>query len=83
MKKDTRFSVLSNIPQEALTGMHRDTKRIIEQLRQTKGKVLSWKGKNAHDAKIRMDAMRRARKRGHVNYKEAHRKAGMLYFRVR
>ena len=83
MANNNRFSILKSVPQEALSGMHQDTKRIITQLRRTKGKVLSWKGKNAHDAKIRMDAMRRALKGGHVRYKEAYRKTNVLYFRVR
>ena len=82
MVNNKRFSVLSNIPQEALSGMHRDTKRIIEQLHRTKGKVLACKMKNPRDAKNRMDALMRARKRGHVKYKEGRRKMNTLYFRV-
>ena len=83
MVNNKRFSVLSNIPQEALSGMHKDTKKIIEQLKMTRGKVLACKMKNPRDAKIRMDALMRARKRGHVKYREAHRKTNTLYFRVR
>lgn len=83
MGKSNRFKVLSDIPKEALSGMHLDTKRIIEQIRTIRGKVLSCKMKNARDAKNRLDALRRAKKRGHVSNKEARRKAGMLYFRVR
>ncbi len=81
--KDNRFSVLRDIPAEALGGMHADTKRIIEQLGRAKGKVLSVRMKNPRDAKNRMDALRRAKARGHVKYKEGIRKAETLYFRVR
>ena len=83
MVNNKRFSVLSSIPQEALSGMHQDTKKIIEQLRTTRGKVLACKMRNPRDAKNRMDALRRAKARGHVRYKEGHRKMNMMYFRVR
>ena len=45
--------------------------------------MLACKLKDAHEAKIRMDALRRARKRGHVKYKEGRRKGQMLYFALR
>ena len=83
MARTNRFSILNNIPQEALGGMHPDTKQIIEQLLRTRGKVVACKMKNPRDAKNRMDALRRAKKRGYVKYKEGRRKAETLYFRVR
>lgn len=83
MANSNRFSVLSKIPADVLNQMHPDTKKVIEQIKTTKGKVLSFKSKDPREAKNRLDALRRARKRGHVKYKDAHRRAGMLYFRVR
>ena len=83
MARNKRFSILKNIPPEALGGMHPDTKQIIEQLMRTRGKVLSCKMKNPRDAKNRMDALKRAKARGHVKFKEGYRKAEMLYFRLR
>ncbi len=83
MARNNRFSVLSNIPANALGGMHPDTRKIIEKIRTTKGKVLSVRTKDAREGKNRMDALRRARARKHVRYLEAHRKGGMLYFRLR
>jgi len=83
MAKDNRFSVLSNIPAEALGGMHRDTKKIIEQIKTTRGRVLACKMKSAPEAKIRMDALRRALKRGHVKYIEGRRKGQVMYFRLK
>ena len=83
MAKNNRFSVLKDIPAEALGGMHSDTKKIIEQLRTTKGKVLSVRMKNPRDGKNRLDALRRAKARGHVKFKEGKRKAETLYFRMR
>jgi len=77
------FSVLRSIPAEALSGMHPQTKKIVKQLKTTKGRVLACRMKNPHEAKIRMDALRRAKARGHVRYLEAHRKGGVLYFRLR
>ena len=83
MAKDNRFSVLRQIPPDVLSQMHPETKEIIQRVKTTKAKVLTFKSKNPRDAKNRMDALRRARKRGHVRYKDAHRKAGTLYFRLR
>lgn len=81
--RDKRFKVLTNIPKEALSGMHPDTKKIIEQIRLTKGKVLACDLKDTREAKNRLDALRRARGNGHVKYKQAYRHGGTLYFRVR
>ena len=83
MVNNKSFSILNNIPQEALSGMHQDTKKIIEQLRTTRGKVLACKMKNPRDAKNRLDALNRAKARGHVKYKEGRRKMNTLFFRVR
>lgn len=83
MARKNQFSILSNIPPEALTQMHAATKQIIEQLLRTRGKVVACKMKNPRDAKNRMDALRRAKARGHVKYKEGRRKAETLYFRLR
>ncbi len=83
MARDTRFSILNNIPASALGGMHPDTKKILEQIRTTKGKVLAFKTKTAREAKNRLDALRRAKARGHVKYREGRRKGITLYFRVR
>ena len=78
--------VLSDFPKgvpAATGGLHPETKRIIVQLKSTKGRVLSCTIRNAHQAKIRLDALRRARKRGTVKYKEARRSGNTLYFKVR
>ncbi len=83
MVKGKGFSVLSTIPKSAITGMHPGTKRIIQQIKNTRGKVLKCRLKNSREAKNRLDALRRARKRGHVKYKEAHREGGTIYFRLR
>ncbi len=83
MTKDKPFSVLSTIPKSAITGMHPATKRIIQQIKNTRGKVLKCRLKNSREGKNRLDALRRARKRGHIKYMEAHREGGTIYFRLR
>ena len=86
-QKDNRFKVLNEIPKDVLSGtvggMHPDTKKIIEQIKKARGKVLACKFKNASEAKNRMQALRRAKSKGYVNYKEARRKGNVVYFRLR
>ncbi|MDA2930514.1 hypothetical protein MYX84_11305 [Acidobacteria bacterium AH-259-O06] len=86
MAKDNRFKVLNEIPKDvkgAFGGMHPDTKKIIQQIKSTKGKVLACRFKNAKEAKNRMQALRRAKAKGYISYKEARRKANMVYFKLR
>jgi len=83
MKDDKEFSVLNDIPAGALGGMHPETKKIIDRIKSTKGKVLCAKLKNPREAKNRLDALRRARARKRVQYREARRTGDRIYFRVR
>ena len=84
MRKDNGFKVLNAMPQSiGRPGMHPETKKIIEQLKKTKGKVLAYKCKSPREAKNRMDALRRAKARGKASYREARRKGSAVYFRVR
>jgi len=88
LAKDKRFTVLNEIPKDVfrgggISGTHPDTKKIIKQIKQTKGKVLACRFKNAREAKNRMQALRRAKSKGYVSYKEARRKASVVYFRLR
>ena len=81
-----KTTVISRMPKavrEATVGMHPETKRILQQLKTTKGNVLVCKLKSLHAAKIRMDALRRAKKRGTARFKEARRQGSTLYFRLR
>lgn len=82
-RKDSRFKVLTQIPKDIFGGTHPDTKKIIEQIKSTKGKVLACRFKNVREAKNRLDALRRAKAKGKVSYKEARRKSNMVYFRLR
>lgn len=81
--KHNQFSVLNDIPPGAFGGMHPETKEIISKIRTTKGKVLCVSLKSARDAKNRVDALRRARARKHVQYREARRKGERIYFKIR
>ena len=83
MPSDKQFSTLKNLPATVIGGMHPDTKKIIEKIEVTKGKVLAVKLQNPHAAKIRLDAIRRARKKNRVKYKAAYRKKETLYFKLR
>lgn len=86
MAKNNRFKVLKEIPKHVknvVGGFHPDTKKIIQQIKNTKGKVLECKFKNAREGKNRMDALNRAKKKGRVTYKEARRKDNVVYFRLR
>ena len=84
MAKKTMFQVLNEIPSDVPAGgLHPLTKEIINQLKSTKGRVLACKFKNAREAKNRIEALRRAKAKGYVNYKEARRKANVLYFKLR
>ncbi len=88
MAKDKRFTVLNEIPKDvfakgAFGGTHPDTKKIIEHIKGTKGKVLACRFKNAREAKNRMQALRRAKSKGYVSYKEARRKGNIVYFKLR
>ena len=79
-----QFTTLNVMPKSAVVGgMNPETRRIIKQIKNSRGKVLACKLKSPHAAKIRMDALRRARKRGTVRFKEAHRTGSKLYFRLR
>ena len=72
--KKTIFQVLTEIPKDVPAGgLHPLTKKIIKQLKSTKGRVLACKFKNAREAKNRIEALRRAKAKGYVNYKEARR----------
>ncbi|MDA2925577.1 hypothetical protein MYX65_13175 [Acidobacteria bacterium AH-259-L09] len=82
-KKDSRFRVLSQIPKDVSGGTHPDTKKIIEQIKSTKGRVLACKFKTPREAKNRMEPLQRAERKGYVKYKEARRKANMVYFKLR
>ena len=79
-----RYRVLRVMPKPVHTGgMHPETKKIIDQIKATRGNVLAWTVKTPPDAKRRIDALRRAKARGHVNYKEAARRGNALYFRLK
>jgi len=83
MSKQIVFSVLKDMPASVGGGMHPETKRIIDQIRSTKGGVLEVKLESARDAKNRMDALRRARAKNRVSFREAHRKGATIYVKVK
>ena len=88
MAKDKRFTVLNEIPKDVfrgggISGTHPDTKKIIDQIKKARGKVLACRFKNAREAKNRMQALRRAKSKGYISYKEAGRKSNVVYFRLR
>lgn len=83
MSKKAMFSVLKDMPPGAVGGMHPETRRILNQIRSTTGKVLEVKLGSPRAAKNRMDALRRAQRRKRVSFKEAHRKGSILYVRVK
>ncbi len=83
MAKDKQFQVLSKIPAGIIGGTHPGTKKIIEQIKSTRGKVLACKLKDAREAKNRQEALRRAKSKGYVKYKEARRQGNILYFTLR
>ena len=86
MLSEKEFSILKEMPKTASSnpgGMHPDTERIIKKIKTTKGKVLAVKLKSSREAKNRLDALRRAKARRKVVYKEARRKAETLYVRMR
>lgn len=86
MVKDNRFAVLNEIPKDVKAvsgGTHPDTKKIINQLKTTKEKVLACRFKTPKEAKNRMEALRRAKSKGFVSYREARRKGNVIYFRLR
>jgi len=66
MVKGMQVKVLRAFPKEAKrrTGMHPDTKRMIDSLGTTKGKIVSFEFSSPQDAKNRANALSRARKRG-------------------
>ena len=81
-----KATVIPRMPKavrEATVGMHPETKRILQQLKTTKGNVLVCKLKSPYGAKIRTDALRRAKKRGTAKFKEARRQGATVYFRLR
>ena len=84
MKKQNRFKVRNSMPAGlSVAGVHPETKAMIDQIKATRGKVLEVKMKSARAGKIRLDALRRARARKRVSYKEGRRKGDTLYFRLR
>ena len=83
MLKNKQFVTMKEVPVAAVSGMHPDTKMVIQKIKATKGSVLAVDLKSPREAKVRLDALRRARKRQHVQYKAAYRKGGKLYFQLR
>lgn len=84
MVNDKAFSVLNELPPGLSGGMHPDTKKIIERIRRTKeGQVLAIKLRTPKEAKNRIDALRKARARKAVGYKQAFRKADTLYVKLK
>ena len=83
MARDRKFTVLGWIPKHVIGGMHPDTRKILDQIRTTRRRVLECQFKTAREAKNRMDALRRAKSRGYAGYKEARREGNMLYLRLR
>ena len=81
-----QFKTLATVPKtvrRAAGTMHPETKRVIDQIKKTRGKVLACTFKTARDAKNRLDALRRAHRRGTVTYKEARRSNNTLYLQLR
>jgi len=56
---------------------------IIDEVKRTRGNVLACKLTSERNAKNRMDALRRAKKRSLVSYKDLQRQGATLYVRVR
>jgi len=81
MAKVMQVKVLRAFPKTAKpkTGMHPDTKRMIDSLKTTKGKVVSFEFSNPKEAKNRANAIRRARKREAVNFREIRREGKSIY----
>lgn len=63
--------------------MHPTTRKIIALIRAARIKPLTIKVKDAREAKNRMDALRRAKKRGYVTYEDAHQQGSVLRFGLR
>ena len=81
-----RFQTMKTLPEASApsSGMHPDTQSIINQLNAAKGPVVSCTGfPNPTAAKRRLDALRRARARGLVKFKQGQRKASALFFQLK
>ena len=85
MVKGMQIKVLRGFPKTAKrrTGMHPDTKRMIDSLGTTKGKVVSFEFSSPQDAKNRANALSRARKRDAVSFKEIWREGKSVYIRCK
>jgi hypothetical protein len=85
MAKGMQVKVLRAFPKTAkrTAGMHPDTKRMIDSLKTTKGKVVSFEFSNPREAKNRSNAIRRASKRGSVNFREIRREGKLVYVRCK
>ena len=80
----SRFVVLKELPEGVnALGLHPQTKEIIEKIRATRGKVLSVTLDSPQAAKRRIETVRRARVRKHIQFKDAYRKGETLYFHLR
>lgn len=81
-----KFQAMKAMPSQgkASTGMHPDTQAIITRLSQTKDPVFAVSGfASPTAAKRRLDAIRRAQKRGQVKFKEGSRQGANLFFKLR
>jgi hypothetical protein len=85
MVKGMQVKVHRTFPKTAKrrTGMHPDTKRMLDSIGKTKGKVVSFEFSSRQEAKNRANAMSRARKRGTVSFREARREGKIVYVRCK
>ena len=81
-----KFQAMKAMPSEgnASSGMHPDTQAIITRLSQVKEPVFAVSGfANPTAAKRRLDAIRRAQKRGQVKFKSGSRQGAQIFFKLR
>ncbi|MCG3132754.1 MAG: hypothetical protein FLDDKLPJ_03620 [Phycisphaerae bacterium] len=71
------------VPENAWASMAPKTREILLSLRKARGNSFSFKSKDAHEARIRQKALRRARARGYIKFKTTERKGATVIVTLR
>lgn len=79
----TNQSSRGKVPENAWVSMAPKTREILLSLWKARGGVFSFKSKDAHEAKIRQKALRRARARGYVKFRTTQRNGARVTLKLR